>query len=108
MSEVDQLHPDPMIARDARIDELEGLLAEAHAGLRRALDYRAATPEGLSIKADVRDTLRRTGFVGVLGTSTGEPKTKAHTQECQNNNLLHHAATGGYEGCICGPTEEKQ
>ena len=55
-------HPDGEIDADIEIERLLGLLCEAHAGLLRALDYRAATPEGLSIKHDVRDTLRRTGF----------------------------------------------
>ena len=61
-------HPDPEIDAEVEIERLTGLLSEAHAGLLRALDYRAATPEGLSIKYDVRDTLRRTGFAGNLGT----------------------------------------
>lgn len=60
-------HPDPEIDAEVEIDRLTGNLAEAHAGLVRALDYRAATPEGLSIKHDVRDALRRTGFAGDLG-----------------------------------------
>jgi hypothetical protein len=60
-------HPDPLIDAQVEIDRLEGLMAEAHAGLIRALDYRAATPEGLSIKADVRDALQRTGFTGSTG-----------------------------------------
>jgi hypothetical protein len=60
-------HPDPLTDAEVEVDRLLGLLSEAHAGLVRALDYRAATPEGLAIKADVRDALRRTGFVGNLG-----------------------------------------
>jgi hypothetical protein len=60
-------HPDPLIDAEVEIGRLEGLLAEAHGGLLRALDYRAATPEGLSIRYDVRDALRRTGFVGSMG-----------------------------------------
>ena len=60
-------HPDPLIDSQVECDRLEGLLKEAHAGLLRALDYRAATPEGLAIKRDVRDTLRRTGFTGDMG-----------------------------------------
>jgi hypothetical protein len=60
-------HPDPEIDAGIEIDRLIGLLSEAHAGLLRALDYRAATPEGLAIKRDVRDTLRRTGYVGSMG-----------------------------------------
>jgi hypothetical protein len=60
-------HPDPLIDHEVEIDRLTGLLSEAHAGLLRALDYRAATPEGLAIRHDVRDTLRRTGFTGNLG-----------------------------------------
>lgn len=60
-------HPEQEIDSEVEIDRLKGLLAESHAGLVRALDYRAATPEGLSIKHDVRDTLERTGFTGSLG-----------------------------------------
>jgi hypothetical protein len=60
-------HPDPTIDAEIEVDRLLGLLSEAHAGLVRALDYRAATPEGLAIKADVRDTLRRTGYTGSMG-----------------------------------------
>lgn len=61
-------HPDPEIDAEIEIDRLIGLLSEAHAGLLRALDYRAATPEGLAIKHDVRDALKRTGFAGAMGT----------------------------------------
>ena len=60
-------HPDEVIDAEVEVGRLEGLLAEAHGGLLRALDYRAATPEGLAIKSDVRDTLRRTGFTGPMG-----------------------------------------
>ena len=59
-------HPEAEIDAEIEIERLTGQLAEAHAGLRRALDYRAATPEGLSIKFDVRDTLRRTGYTGPM------------------------------------------
>jgi hypothetical protein len=54
-------HPDDLIDAQVELDRLTGLLAEAHGGLLRALDYRAVTPEGLAIKADIRDALRRTG-----------------------------------------------
>jgi hypothetical protein len=60
-------HPSQEIDSEVEVERLQGLLCEAHAGLVRALDYRAATPEGLSIKHDVRDTLRRTGFSGDMG-----------------------------------------
>lgn len=60
-------HPDEIIDAEVEVGRLEGLLAEAHGGLLRALDYRAATPEGLAIKHDVRDALRRTGYVGTMG-----------------------------------------
>jgi hypothetical protein len=60
-------HPDSEIDSNIEIERLQGLLCEAHGGLLRALDYRAATPEGLAIKGDVRDALRRTGFVGNMG-----------------------------------------
>lgn len=63
-------HPDPVIDAEVECDRLTGLLAEAHAGLLRALDFRTATPEGLAIKADVRDALRRTGFTGPFGYRT--------------------------------------
>jgi hypothetical protein len=42
-------------------------LEAAQRGLLRALDYRAATPEGLAIKADVREALTASGFEGTLG-----------------------------------------
>ncbi len=60
-------HPDGEIDAELEIERYRGLLSEAHAGLLRALDYRAATPEGLAIKGDVRDALRRTGFAGNMG-----------------------------------------
>lgn len=60
-------HPDPMTDAYVEIERLRGLLCEAHGGLLRALDYRAATPEGLSIKHDIRDALQRTGFTGDMG-----------------------------------------
>lgn len=60
-------HPDPAIDAEVELERLRGMLAEAHTGLLRALDYRAATPEGLAIKRDVRDALRRTGFDGHFG-----------------------------------------
>ena len=60
-------HPDPMIDAQVEIDRLQGVITEAHGGLLRALDYRAATPEGLAIKADVRDCLQRTGYSGTMG-----------------------------------------
>jgi hypothetical protein len=60
-------HPDPLIDAEVEIDRLQGLMAEAHAGLIRALDYRAATPEGLAIRHDVLDALRRAGFAGPAG-----------------------------------------
>jgi hypothetical protein len=63
-------HPEPQIDYEVEIDRLTGLLAEAHAGLLRALDFRAATPEGLAIKHDVRDTLRRVGFAGPWGSAS--------------------------------------
>ena len=54
-------HPDPAIDAEVEVERIQGLLSEAHGGLIRALDYRAATPEGLAIKSDVRDALARTG-----------------------------------------------
>ena len=63
-------HPDCEIDADVEVERLQGLLYEAHAGLLRGLDYCAATPEGLSIKYDLRDALRRTEFKGVMGERT--------------------------------------
>jgi hypothetical protein len=60
-------HPDPLIDAEVEIDRLQGLLTEAHMALLRGLDYRAATPEGLAIKCDLRDALNRTGFSGLMG-----------------------------------------
>jgi hypothetical protein len=60
-------HPDPQIDAEVEVGRLQGLLAEAHGGLLRALDYRSATPSGISIKDDVRNALRRTGFTGPMG-----------------------------------------
>lgn len=60
-------HPDPQVDAEVEVGRLRGLLMEAHGGLLRALDYRAATPEGRSIKHDVRDALRRTEYVGTMG-----------------------------------------
>jgi hypothetical protein len=61
------IHPDPETAREVVISTLVGQLAEAHAAMCRALDFRTASPEGLSIKADVREALTRTGFRGDPG-----------------------------------------
>lgn len=61
------IHPDAEIAREIVIDTLVGQLAEAHAAMCRALDFRTATPEGLAIKHDVREALTRTGFRGDPG-----------------------------------------
>jgi hypothetical protein len=63
-------HPDAGIDADVEVERLTGLLTEAHGGLLRALDYRAVTPEGLSIKADVRHALDRTGYKGDYGHRT--------------------------------------
>lgn len=60
-------HPDSQIDAEVEIERLRGLLWEAHAGLVRALDFRAGTPEGIQIKHDVRDALSRTGYSGNLG-----------------------------------------
>lgn len=57
-------HPDPVTAAEVEIERLQGLLCEARGGLIRALQYRAATPEGLAIKRDVRSALERTGGLG--------------------------------------------
>ncbi len=69
-------HPDCEIDADIEVERLQGLLYEAHAGLLRGLDYRAVTPEGLSIKYDLRDTLRRTGFNRLTFTAPDPTKRK--------------------------------
>ena len=61
------IHPDPETARQVVIDTLLGQLAEAHGAMCRAQDFRTASPEGLAIKADVREALTRTGFRGDPG-----------------------------------------
>ena len=60
-------HPDPEIDAEIEIGRLQGALAVTHAGLLRALDYRAATPQGLSIKRDVRWALGESGYKGDYG-----------------------------------------
>lgn len=50
-------HPDPLTDAEVEIERLEGLLSEAIAGLNRALMFNTCTPEGLSIKRDVRHVL---------------------------------------------------
>lgn len=53
---------DDMPERRAAWDEVKERLAAAQRGCRRALDFRTATPEGLAIKADVRESLVRSGL----------------------------------------------
>ncbi len=60
-------HPDPLIDAEVEIERLQGLLSEAHGGLLRALDFKTVTIDGLAIKHDVRDALRRTGYTGNFG-----------------------------------------
>lgn len=60
-------HPDPGIDAEVEIDRLQGALAAAHAGLLRGLDFRAASPEGLAIKHDIRWTLSESGGPSRLG-----------------------------------------
>lgn len=52
-------HPDTTIDAEIEVGRLQGLLSEARAGLLRALDFNAASPEGLAIKRDVRSVLER-------------------------------------------------
>lgn len=54
-------HPDPQIDADVEIERLRGVVVECHAAMKRALDYRAVTPEGLAIKNDIRYWLEVTG-----------------------------------------------
>jgi hypothetical protein len=63
-------HPDPLIDSNIEVERLQGLLYEAHMGLLRGLDFQAGTPNGLTIKADIRDALRRTGYTGNMGYMT--------------------------------------
>lgn len=63
-------HPDETIDALVEIEVLQGYLANAHDGLKRALDYRAATPEGLGIKADVRRALEMSGHTESSGYRT--------------------------------------
>jgi hypothetical protein len=53
-------HPEAIIDAEVEIGRLQGLLMEARAGLNRALDYNAITPNGLSIKYDIRHILKQT------------------------------------------------
>lgn len=60
-------HPDETIDAEVEIEILQGYLANAHSGLKRALDFRAATPHALDIKAAARRALEMSGFTGDLG-----------------------------------------
>lgn len=71
-------HPDPLIDAEVEIERLVGLLVEAQGGLLRALDFRAATPEGVSIKHDIRDALVRTGFKGEMGCQSSQLEREHH------------------------------
>lgn len=62
LREAAEIHPDPLIAREVEMDYLQGLLSEARGALKRALDYKAATPEALEIKRDIRSGLDRIGW----------------------------------------------
>lgn len=72
--------------RKAAWEEIERRLKVAHGGLLRALDYRAGSPEGLNIKADVRDALHASGFTGSMGE--------------QGDSLAQSAATEALEAAI--------
>jgi hypothetical protein len=84
-------HPDPQIDAEVEIDKLTGLLSEAHAGLIRALDYRAATPEGLSIKRDIRNTLERTGRPAETWGAAAPPVTPL--ERCNFPIQIHELQT---------------
>lgn len=60
-------HPDADIDARIEIERLQGCLATAHAGLRRALNFRGVTPESLAIKNDVRWALKESGYDKPLG-----------------------------------------
>lgn len=60
-------HPDAEIDSNVEVERLTGLLAEAHGGLLRALDFQAGSPTGQQIKSDVRNALERSGYTGNLG-----------------------------------------
>lgn len=89
-------HPDPEIDACVEIERLQGLLYEARAGLVRAMDYRAATPEGLAIKGDIRDALRRTAGGGV-GPHEGEYGIQGEAARHD-----HHATPGSDRCRDCG------
>ena len=74
----DEIHPDPLIAREVEMDYLQGLLSEARGALKRALDYKAATPDGLKIKKDIRSGLDRIGWEEIppLRSSLAHPRSQ--------------------------------
>lgn len=55
-------HPEREIALEIALAAAQAAMVDAKNGLLRALDYRAATPEGLAIKADVRAALEAIGY----------------------------------------------
>lgn len=69
----DAIHPDRELAREIVVETLMSQISEAHAGLLRALDFRTGSPDGVRIKDDVRDCLRRSGYVGDFGYRTTAP-----------------------------------
>lgn len=92
-------HPDPLIDAEVEVGRLGGLLAEAHGGLLRALDYRAATPEGVAIKHDVRDALLRTGFEGTMGIVGGPPGMTEGERGLHNHYASNALAQGHAASC---------
>lgn len=73
LAENERLHGELQLASpveqtlSAEVERLHAVLKIAQHGLRRALDYRAGTPEGLAIKADIRKTLIESGDPGPWG-----------------------------------------
>jgi len=61
-------HPESEIDAEVEMGRLIGALTVAKAALLRGLDYRAATPEGLAIKSDLRYAIRQ------LDAALQEPK----------------------------------
>jgi hypothetical protein len=55
-------HADPIIDAEIEIARLRGLLADARGGLLRALDFQAASPNGINIKCEVRCVLDKIGW----------------------------------------------
>jgi hypothetical protein len=120
----EDIHPDPLIAREVAIDCLLGVITEARAAIVRGLDYNAVTPNGVSIKNTLRNALARTSGediesrlyhesvaavapsrspaeppeCGICGAKPGE---RGHGADALGN--VHHVP----EGAAAGPSERE-